>query len=169
MLNEVALPRSCSARVCHELPHAVKLLVARKDEKSLPGLAPFLVLLFDLVDELADEVEYAVARPSLFPEICSGVAFLRRRHRWIARTTEASLVERQEPGSRTGEVGRYIHEVRVDCEVCEAAPVGEEGFARIAVGLVLPHCVLNVLPGERVLQFRGEDRYPVQEQHQIQA
>lgn len=44
--------------------YAVELLVARKMRKRSPVLRPF-VLLLDLVDELAHEVEYAVAGPGL--------------------------------------------------------------------------------------------------------
>ena len=60
-------PAPSCARVRDELAHGVELLVARKDQESLAGLAALVVLLFDLVDELAHEVEHAVARPGLFP------------------------------------------------------------------------------------------------------
>ena len=51
----------------------------------------------------------------------------------------------------------------------EAAAVGEERLARVAVGLVLPDRILDILAVERVLQLGGEDRDAVQEQHQVEA
>ena len=74
VLDEVALPRSSPPCIDDEPAHAVELLVAGKDEEAPAGLAPVLVLFLDLVDELADEVEHAVARPGLLPEIGGGVA-----------------------------------------------------------------------------------------------
>ena len=76
LIDQVALPRARGARVGHELPHAVELLVAREDQEALAGLATPLVLLLDLVDELAHQVEHAVARPGLVPEVAGCVAAL---------------------------------------------------------------------------------------------
>ena len=46
--------------------------------------------------------------------------------RRVARAAEAPLVERQKAGSGPGEPCRHVHQFRVDGEVSEAAPVGEE-------------------------------------------
>ena len=74
VLDQVALPRARRARVGDEPAHAVELLVAREDQEALAGLLALVVLLFDLVDELPDEVEHAVARPDLVPQIGRRVA-----------------------------------------------------------------------------------------------
>ncbi|MBV6522209.1 MAG: hypothetical protein MNPFHGCM_02355 [Gemmatimonadaceae bacterium] len=121
------------------------------------------------MDELAHEVEHAVARPGLLPEIGRGVALPRGRHGRVAGAAELALVEGQEARPRAREARRHVDEIRVDGEVREAAAIGQERLARVAVGLVLPDRVLDVLPGERVLEFGGKDRHPVQEEHEVEA
>src|SRR5690606_20786810 len=152
----VALAGAAAARIGDEPAYAVELLVTREDEETPAGLPALLILLLDLVDELAHEVEHAVARPGLLPEVGGGVTLLRRRHRRIAGAAELALVERQEARPLAREVRRHEDEVRVHREMCEAAAVGEERLARVAVGLVLPDRVLDVLPIQRVLQLRGK-------------
>ena len=178
MVKLLPLPAECwirqrcpapRARVGDELAHAVELLVAREDEKAPAGLPALLVLLLDFVDELAHQVEHAVARPGLFPEIGGGVALLRGRYGRVASAAELALVEGQKARPRAREVRRDVHEVRVRREVREAAAVGEQRLARVAVALVLADRVLDVLAGERVLEFGGEDRDAVQEQHEVEA
>ena len=80
VLDQVALAGAVRARVRHQPAHGIELLVAREDQEALAGLAALVVLFLDLVDELADEVEHAVARPGLLPEVGRGVALPRRRH-----------------------------------------------------------------------------------------
>jgi hypothetical protein len=169
VLDEVPLPRAPGARVGHEPAHAVELLVARKDEEALAGLPAFFVFLLDFVDELADEVEHAVARPRLLPEVGGRVARARGRHRRVPGAAELALVEREEARLGALQVGRHIDEIRVRREVREAAAVGEERLARVAVGLVLADRVLDVLAGERVLELGGEEGDAVQEEREIAA
>ncbi len=47
--------------------------------------------------------------------------------------------------------------------------MGEEWVARIPVVHILPDRILNVLAGQWILEFRREERDPVQEQHQVKA
>ena len=169
VLDEVALPRSPPPRIDDEPAHAIELLVAGKDEEAPAGLAPILVLFLDLVNELANEVEHAVSRPRLLPEIAGRVAEPGRGHRRIAGPAEPPPVEGKEAGLAPGEVGGDVNQLRVDGEVGEAPAVGEERLVRIAVGLVLPDRVLDGLAGERVLELGREDGYAIQEQHEIEA
>ena len=125
VLDEIAPSRPRLAGIGHEPSHAVELLVAREDEEAPAGLAPGLVLLLDLVDELAHQVEHAVARPGLLPEIGGGVAVLCRRHRRVAGAAEPALVEREEPSLRTGEVGGDVDQLGIDGEVRETPAVGQ--------------------------------------------
>ena len=70
VLNQVALslPR-CRRASATKLTYAVELLVAWEDQVPPPRLAPRLVFLLHLVDELAHQVEDAVASPRLFPQV----------------------------------------------------------------------------------------------------
>ena len=169
VLDEVALTRSPPPRIEDEPAHAVELLVAGEDEEAPSGLATVFVLFLDLVDELADEVEQAVARPRLFPEIGGGVAGPGRGHGGIAGAAEPAPVEGEEAGLAAGEVGRDVDQLRVDGEMGKTPAVGEERLARVAVGLVLPDRVLDGLARQRVLELGREDGYAVQEEHQVEA
>jgi hypothetical protein len=51
----------------------------------------------------------------------------------------------------------------------QAATIGKEWLARVAVVLVLSDRVLDVLTRERVLELGGEDRDAVEEEHQVEA
>ena len=53
----------------HQFADGVELLVAREDQEALAGLAALLVFLLHLVDELAHQVEHAVARPGFIPQV----------------------------------------------------------------------------------------------------
>ena len=86
------------SRVADELAHAVELLVAGKNQKALAVLTSAIVLLLDLVDELADKVEDTVSGPDPLPQVIGREARTGGRHRWIPRAAEAPLVERQEAG-----------------------------------------------------------------------
>ena len=169
VLDQVALACACRARVGHELPHALELLVARKDQEALAGLAPLLVLLLDLVDELANQIEHAVPRPGLLPEIGGSVALVGGRQGRVAGAAELSLVEGEEARLRPGELGGDVDQVRVHREVRQTAAVDEERLTGVAVGLVLPDRVLDVLAVEGVLELGGEDRDSVEKEHQVEA
>src|SRR5262249_10271859 len=155
--------------VVDEPARTVELLIAREDQKALAGLAPFVVLLLDLVNKLPDEVEHAVARPGLLSEIGGGVTLPRRRRRWVAGPAKSSAVERQKAGFRPGEMGRRIDQLRIHCEMCKAAAIGKERLTRVAVGLVLPDRVLDLLAGKGIFKLGRENRDAVQEQHKVET
>ena len=60
MLNQVTLSRSIVADVTYQFANSVKLLVAGKDEEAPPGFTAILILFFDLMDELANEIQHTV-------------------------------------------------------------------------------------------------------------
>ena len=104
VLDQVAMAGARRPRVRHQAADGVELLVAGKDQMAGPGLAAPVVLLLHLVDELADQVEHAVARPRLLPQVGGGVAGPRGRHRRVAGAAELALVEGQEARPRAGEL-----------------------------------------------------------------
>ena len=170
VLDEVAVSRPQGTGVRHEPAHAVELLIARKDEEPLAGLAPLFVFLLNLMDELAHQIKDAVPRPSLFPEIAGGVARLRRWHVRVPGPAELAPVEGQKARLGAGQVGGDIDQVRVHGEVREAPAMGQQRLAaRVAVGPVLVDGVRDGLAAERVLELGGEQRNAVQKQHQIEA
>ena len=169
VLDQIALPGTVTAGVAHQSAHAIELLIARKDQEPTPGLAAFVVLVLHLVDEPADQVEDAVARPDPLPEVVGGVARPGRRHRGVARATVATPVERQKAGLLPGELRRHEDQLGVDGEVRQAAAIGQERLPRVALVLVLPDRVLDVLARERVLQLGGEDREPVEKEREVEA
>ena len=121
------------------------------------------------MDELAHEVEHAVARPRLLPEIGGGVAGPGRGDGGIAGPAEPAPVEGEEASLAAGEVGRDVDQLRVYGEMGETPAVGEERLARVAVRLVLPDRVLDGLSGQRILELGREDGNAVQEEHEVEA
>ncbi len=169
VLDQVALACPVRACVAHQPADGVELLVAGEDEEPIAGLAALLVFLLDLVNELADEVEHAVAGPGLLPQVGGSITIPGGRYRRVPGSAELPLVERQEARLRSHQVGRDVDQVRVHREVREAAPVGEERLPRVAVGLVLPNRILDILSGQRVLQLGREDRDAVKDEHKVEA
>ena len=66
-------------------------------------------------------------------------------------------------------MGGDVDLVGVHGEVPEAAAVGQQRLAGVAVGPVLADRVVDGLAAERVLQLRGEQGDAVQEQHEVEA
>ena len=99
MLDQVALAGAVVACVAHEPAHAVELLVAREDQEPPARPAPAVVLRLDLVNELPDEIEDAVAGPDPLPQVVGRKTRTGGRDRRIPRAAEATLVERAGTGS----------------------------------------------------------------------
>jgi hypothetical protein len=73
------------------------------------------------------------------------------------------LIKWEEARGQAGELSGHVYQVRIHCEMREAAAVGQKWLTWIAVSLVLPNSVFHVLPVEWILQLRGENRDSVQE------
>ena len=170
VLDEVALSRPQGTGVRHEPAHAVELLIARKDEEPFTSLAPLLVFLLNLMDDLAHQVQDAVPRPGLFPEIAGRVAGLRRRHGRVPCAAELAPVEGEKPRLGAGQMGGDVDHVRVHGEVRKASAIGQQRLApRVAIVPVLADGILDGLAAQRVLELGREQRNAVQKQHQIEA
>ena len=129
VLDQVAPARAVAAGVGDHAPDGVELLVAREDQA---GRSPaVVVLVLDFVNELADQIEDAVARPDLVPEVVRGVSAPGGRDGGIAGAAELAAVEGQEAGLRASELRGDEDPVRVDREVGETAAVGEERLAGV--------------------------------------
>src|SRR5699024_2035948 len=118
------------------------------------------------------QVEPVVDVPDRFPQVGGAVPALVGCRDRIARATGVPRafgagVDGQDTGVLAGELGGEEHQVGVDGEVYEGALV-EEGFARVPVAHVLVFGVVDVLPGQGVLQLGGGDGDAVDEQSQVQ-
>lgn len=141
-------------------------MIAGKDQAFDPGLFAVIILLFVFVNEVLNEVENAVTRPDLFPEIGGGKAFEAGR---VARAVFVAAVEGNEAGGGAFEFGGEVDEVGIDGEVGETAAEGEERLTRIAVLPVLLDGILHGLTGERIFEFDGEDGDAIEEDGGIEA
>ena len=170
VLDEVPVSRPHGTGVRHEPAHAIELLITRKDEEPLAGLAPLFVFLLNLMDKLAHQTKDADPRPSLFPEIAGGVAGLRRRHGRVPGAPELAPVEGEKPRLGAGQMGGDVDHVRVHGEVRKASAIGQQRLApRVAIVPVLADGILDGLAAQRVLELGREQRNAVQKQHQIEA
>jgi hypothetical protein len=169
VLDQVALARATAAGIAHQAAHGIELLVAGKDQKAFAGLAALVVFVFHLVDELPHQIKHAGGRPDLLPEVGGGVTGTGGWNRRVAGTAETPLVEGKEAGFRLRQLGGHIDQFGIHGEVTQTACVGEEWFAGITGGLVLADRVFDVLAGEGILEFGGEQGDTVEKEHQIEA
>ena len=79
--------------MAHKAAHAVQLLVAREDQGALAGLAPVIVLLLYLVNELTEQIQDAVPGPDPLPQVIGRKARTGGWDRWVPCAAEAPLVE----------------------------------------------------------------------------
>ena len=145
VLYQVALSRSPLASVAP--PVAARSRVAGSGEKSgsaCPSFCP-VVFLLNLVDELAHQVQHAVPRPGLLPQVRSRISGLSGRDGRIAGATELPLVEGQEIGLRPCQLSSHIDQIRVNGEMGQAAPVGEQRLSWVPVRPVLANGVFHRL------------------------
>ena len=89
MLDQVTLTRRATARVSEHPTNGITLMITREDQRLASRLSAFLVLLLNFVDELADKIEHAVARPDSLPQIAGHVSAPRRRDRRVSGSAES--------------------------------------------------------------------------------
>src|SRR6266542_1607143 len=135
VLDQVALAGPVPPGIGDQLPDGVELLVTGENEETLARLAGPVIFLLDLVDELADEVEHAVASPDVLPEVARGIAFLGPRDGRVPGPAEAPLVEREENCLRPCKARGDEHQLRIHGEMGQAPAVREQRFARVAIDL----------------------------------
>ena len=63
-----------TVRIGYQYSHTVELLAAGEDKEALAGFPSLLILFLMFVDELAHQIQHAVGRPGLLPQIGCGVA-----------------------------------------------------------------------------------------------
>jgi len=120
------------------------------------------------VDVAREDIEQAVARKHLLPEIGRAVVTVHAGR--ISGTVVVPLVERQPVRRLAVELGRHEDEIGIDSEVDERTLLeAEQRKPRVAVVLVLALGVLDVLAGHRVLEFRGDDRNAIDGEHDVDA
>ena len=103
----------------------------------LPVVLPLSSSILDPLDEVLDEIEDAVPRPGVLPEVRRRVAAPRRGDRRVARAAIVALVERQEAWSSAPQFGRHEDQIRVDREVRETPAEREERLLGAPVETVL--------------------------------
>ena len=123
-------------------------------------------LLFD-INETFDEEQDFILRPDVLPhirdihaELIVGIAF----------TKVLADIERIKEGIRTFQLRGEIHFVQVHCKGGKNAnPALEKAGGRITLVLILLDSILIALTRGVTLQFHGEDRQAVQENHEVNA
>src|SRR4030067_520298 len=79
VMNQVALARAMLVSMSEQAAHCIDLVIAWKYQTLLARLAPLIILFFYDVQVLLDEIEQAILRPKLLPEICGWETFPGRR------------------------------------------------------------------------------------------
>ena len=160
MLDQVALARAVLRRIGEQTAHHIKLVVAR------PDLSIFaLALGADHLRIVLDDVSNAVTLEHFTPQVVGLDAACVGR---IPGPVVPAAVEGQEPRLVAFQMSAKPNLVLVNRKVGHAAPELEEFLAGAAVFAILPYGVVHGLLGEVVLQFKGEDGQPVDEEHDVQ-
>ncbi len=151
------------ARVGHELPHAIKLVVAGEDHRLPHYLFAAELLLLNLeMDEPRQDVQKTVPLQNFFPQVGGLIAVGILR---VARATSAALVKGQEVGTAARQAGGHIDLVGIDGEMDQRALLElEDQVGWIAVVLVLRDRIAPGLGRHGVLEFHRGDRDSVQAQ-----
>ena len=168
VLHQVALTGPVSARVGDQLAHGDELVVAGKDQALAARLDPVLIERVEHLDKALYQVEHAVPRPDLFPQIGGGEPARRRAGGRISCAVVVALVKGQEVRVPIPQVGGDVDELIVDGQVGQAASQLEERLARWAVVPVLLDRVRDVLAGELVFEFDGKEGQAVEKEDQVE-
>ena len=166
VFHQIVVPRFFAARGVHQQPNRLELVVAREDHRlDLDPVPVFVALLVHLqVNESGQKVEEALPLKHLLPQVRRSVSPPLRVRR-VPASAVATPVEWKKAGRLTGEAGRHEHRLGVHGEVHEGAALElEDGFAGVAIVLVLPARLFDALASERILQFQRGDRNAVEAQ-----
>ena len=154
------LPGTLLPHICHQLAHHVQLMVPGKDQ----GLAVLQA------HELLQNVHHAVLLEHFFPEVGGKVAAGVGRVACAAVPpgTVGTLIEGQKAGVLARQPGGHPHLGQVYAKVAQNALIElETHLPGVPVVHPLLLGVLYSLPGELVLQLKGEHRDAVYRQHHV--
>ena len=165
VLDQVAAARAVPASVGQELADDIQLVEAREDLRLALAVAA-RVLSHEQRGVVLDDLGEAVAAEHLSPEVVGLDAVGIGR---VAGTALVALVEGQEPGLASVELGAEADLGVVNCEVGEGAPEAEDQLLRAAVPAVLLDRVLDRLLGEAVLELERGDRQAVDEEAEVEG
>ena len=160
VLDEIVLPGTLLPHICHQLAHHVQLMVPGKDQ----GLAVLQA------HKLLQDIHHAVLLEHFFPEVGGKVAVGVGR---IACTavppgTVGALIEGQKACVLACQPGGHPHLGQVYAKVAQNALVElETHLPGVPVVHPLLLGVFHGLPGELVLQLKGEHRDAVYRQHHV--
>src|SRR6266542_2787373 len=165
MLNQIAPPRALGLHVGEQPANDVELVISRPD---LDGLLPARLRVSDFDDlrVVLEDVGETLPREYTLPKVVCLEAVRVRR---IASPVVPPQVERQEPRTLAREMRAEADFLLVHRKMDHAAAELEQLLARVAVTLVLRHCIRDRLFREAVLQFEGRERQAVDEQRDIES
>src|SRR5437762_14139339 len=120
MLNQIMLTRPVFARMRDQTSHAIELVIARKDQYLLFAFPAGAVLffLFGLMHEAADQIQYAVGVPHLFPKIRRRITVTDRQ---IAGTAMLPLVEGEKLRRSGFQARRCVNQIGINREMRDAS------------------------------------------------
>ncbi len=160
VLHQVVLPGALGASHPLQAEHAVPLVVTREDRRRLPD--PLLRLLG--VHEPGEEVQPCVPLPHLLPQVGGRMPVGIRR---VAGPPAVATVERQEARGRPFQPRGHRDPLCVDREVHDR-PLAQRHVPGVPVPPVLGDRVLDVLPGELVLQLGRGYWNAIDEEHEVE-
>ena len=174
MFNEIVFLAVVFYDVCHQLAHGIELVIPRENQRflsnTLTSIWVFLGLLLQ-ENDFINQIQHRIFFEDIFPHIGNidavfvvGVALARVN----ANTT--ALIERQEKGRFSFQIGAHIDFVQVHSKMSQAARLKfqQTGFV-IPLELILTDRILIVLPAGVAFQLKGENGNAVEEDYKVNA
>ena len=164
VLNQISFANAICLNIPEQGFHNVQLMIAGKDllDSLFVGFrVSFLNNLCIVFDDTAQLLFCKYVFPKVIRHQTIGI-------RWITGAIVIALIEGQEPTIRTSQFGAELDAGVIHSKMHHAAFESKQLFMGIAVILILLHCVIHVLLGQLILQFKRNDREAVDENAQIQ-
>ena len=174
VLNEIVFLAVMFDYICHQLAHGIELVIPGENQRflgdTLTGVRVFLGLLLQEYDFI-NQIQHCIFFEDIFPHIRNidtvfivGVALAG------VNANTAALIERQEKGRFSFQIGAYIDFVQVHGEVSQAARLEfQQSGLIISLKFILTDRIFIVLSAGVAFQLKGENGNAVEENHKVNA
>jgi len=160
-------PGSALLGIANQSADGIELVITGEDDRFPPDSPSSDFLLFDLdVNEPCNDVKEAIPLQHFFPEVCSLV--ISRDFR-ISGTAIVALIEWEEMRGLSTQAGGHVGAVGINGKMDERTfSELKDEVVWVPIVLVLVFGMFPVLAGHGILEFKCDDRNPVQTKDDIE-
>ena len=174
VLNQIIFLAMVFCDICHQLAHGIELVIPGENQRflgnTLTGIRVFLGF-FLQENDFINQIQHCIFFEDIFPHIRNidavfvvGVALTR------VNSNTTALIERQEKGRFSFQIGAHIDFVQVHGKVSQAACLEfQQSGLIISLKLILTDCILIVLSAGVAFQLKGENGNAIEEDYKVNA